>query len=70
MCFKVVDELLRGEKDCIQYLLYLGVSHFGLGQDFADEIDRLLYLLDVPLFLSFNDECSTDHVMRGCDVEQ
>ena len=70
MRLEVVDELPRGEHDCIQYLLYLGVSNFGLSQDFTDEVDRSLSLLDVPLLLSFDDESGTDHVMCGGDVEQ
>ena len=63
-------ELPRSDQYCVQYFLHLGVSCFGLGQNLADEIDRSLDFLDVPLLRSFDDKSSTDHVVCSSDVEQ
>ena len=48
----------------------MGIPYLRFTQDFADEVDWALNLLDVAFLLSFNNDSSADHVRCCCAVEQ
>ena len=61
---------LVGANNRIEEFLHLGVAQLGLAEYFTDEVDGLLYLVDVARLVSFDDQGGANH-MGGCrDVEE
>jgi hypothetical protein len=62
--FKIVQELVFCNQNGVKQFLHLIVVGFTVGQDFADLVDRPLYLVDVSGFLSFHYQGCADNL--GC----
>ena len=48
----------------------MGVTCCGVGQDFADEVNRALNFEDVPVLMALHDERGAHHLRGGRYVEQ
>jgi hypothetical protein len=48
--------------------LYLIIADLTVGEDFADVVNRLLYLVDVLRLLPLHHQGSADDLSGGCDV--
>jgi hypothetical protein len=66
---KVVAELAPREDHRIQQLLDLRVARLGVGQDFADVIDRPLDWQGVPFLRALHHDYGADHLGGRGHVE-
>ena len=67
--FEVVTQLASSQDYSIDQFLDVGVACFGLGEYFADEVDRSLDGQSMPLFLPLDYYGRADHLGRYGDVK-
>jgi hypothetical protein len=62
---EVVAQLPGRDEDRIEEFLHLRIAQLGLTEYFTDEVDGLLYFVDMAQLVTFDDQGCADHV-RGC----
>jgi hypothetical protein len=65
---KVVAQLSSSDEDSVQELLDVWVVCLGVGQDFADEVDRTLDFEGMTLLLPLYYDGGTHHLSSGRNV--